>query len=122
DPDTSLRAWIALCKRHRPLVAFDEKGVILRAIEGARNKLMRETGVYTALESLASAGNKAARAMGFAARAAAGTVWLPRAEWAERLVNQLCAFNGEPGRVDDMVDVCSLIGRGLDLMADAYQP
>ena len=43
-------------------------------------------------------------------------------EWAERLINQLCAFNGEDGRTDDMVDVCSLVGRGLDHMVNAQKP
>ena len=52
--------------------------------------------------------------MGFAARASAGTVWIPNCEWGDRLVNQLCAFNGQDGRTDDMVDVCSLLGRGID--------
>jgi hypothetical protein len=75
---------------------------------------MRESGTYTLRMPLASAGDKASRALGFAARAAAGTVWIPNNEWGDRLVNQLCAFNGQDGRTDDMVDVCSLLGRGVD--------
>ena len=39
-----------------------------------------------------------------------------------RLLNQLCAFNGQDGRQDDAVDVCSLIGRGLDDMANGARP
>jgi hypothetical protein len=35
------------------------------------------------------------------------------------LLNQLCSFTGEDGRPDDAVDVCSLIGRGLDHMHNA---
>ena len=63
---------------------------------------------------------KAERALGFAARASAGAVYLPMDKpWAIRLLNQLCAFTGEDGRTDDMVDVCSLIGRGLDHMHNA---
>ena len=75
---------------------------------------MRESGTYTIRMPLASASDKASRALGFAARAAAGTVWIPKCEWGDRLVNQLCAFNGQDGRTDDMVDVCSLLGRGID--------
>ena len=123
DPDTWIKAWLALIRRHSPLYAFEEKGVILRSVDSAINKAMRETQTFVTREGLPSASNKAARAMGFAARASAGTVWLPKSEpWAERLLNQLCAFNGQDGRKDDMVDVCSLIGRGLDLMADALPP
>ena len=118
----SIDAWLDLVRRHKPLAAFDEKGVILRAIEPAIVKRMRETQTFVRREALASAGSKAERAMGFAARAAAGTVYLPRAPWAQRLLNQLCAFNGEDGRQDDAVDVCSLIGRGLDVMANAGKP
>ena len=39
-----------------------------------------------------------------------------------RLLNQLCAFHGEGGQVDDMVDVCSLVGRGLDEMHNGAIP
>lgn len=123
DPDTWIQAWLALIRRHRPLYAFEEKGVILRSVDSALNKAMRETQTFVSREALPSASSKAARALGFAARASAGTVWLPRNEpWAVRLLNQLCSFNGQPGHVDDMVDVCSLVGRGLDLMADAAPP
>lgn len=118
----SIEAWLGLIKAHKPLAAFDEKGVILRAIEPAIVKRMRETQTFVRREALASAGSKAERALGFAARAAAGTVYLPRTPWAMRLLNQLCAFNGEDGRQDDAVDVCSLIGRGLDEMANAGKP
>lgn len=120
DPDTSLKAWLALVRRHKPIMSFDEAGVIHRALDPARNRMMRETQTFVRVETLASAGNKAARAMGFAARMAAGTVWLPKGQdWAVRLLNQLCAFNGEDGRVDDMVDACSLFARGLDYVANA---
>lgn len=119
DPATWIAAWLTLAKRRKPLMAFEEKGVILRAVDSAINKAMREYGAFTYREALASAGNKASRALGFAARASAGAVWIPNTEWGDRLVNQLCSFTGEDGRVDDMVDVCSLLGRGLDSMQNA---
>jgi hypothetical protein len=60
---------------------------------------------------------------GFRARAHAGTIHLPRGKaWANRLVDQLVAFNGLPGNQDDGVDVCGLIGRALDDIRDAHKP
>lgn len=120
DPSEWIDAWIELGARHKPLAAFEEKGVILRALDSAITKRMRETGTYMRRIPLASAGSKAERALGFAARASAGAVHLPAGQpWAIRLLNQLCSFNGDDGRQDDAVDVCSLIGRGLDSMANA---
>jgi hypothetical protein len=122
DPSVWIDAWLAMIRRNKPLIAFEEKGVILRTVSGRINERMRQTKTFVQREALASAGNKASRALGFAARAAAGTVWIPEGEWGDRLVNQLCAFNGQDGKTDDMVDVCSLLARGLDLMADAAAP
>lgn len=119
DPAAWIDAWLEKVATHKPLAAFEEKGVILRAVDSAITKRMRETQTFVRRVPLASAGSKAERALGFAARASAGAVYLPRAPWAIRLLNQLCAFNGEDGRTDDAVDVCSLIGRGLDAMANA---
>lgn len=119
-PDTWISAAFALIRRHKPQIWFEEKGVILRAVDGAITKAMREQNTFVHREPLPSAGNKASRALGFAARASAGTIWLPKEqEWAVRLLNQLCSFNGQDGKVDDMVDVCSLLARGLDDMTNA---
>ncbi len=119
SPDVWIPAAVNLVKRHKPHAWFEEKGVILRAVDGALTKSLREAKVYVVREPLPSAGNKAERALGFAARASMGSVWLPAAEWSDRLVNQLCSFTGEPGRTDDMVDVCSLMARGLNKMWNA---
>lgn len=119
DPAVWIDAWVEKCATHKPRAAFEEKGVILRAVDSAITKRMRETRTFVHRVPLASAGSKAERALGFAARASAGAVYLPKGEpWAIRLLNQLCSFNGEDGRTDDMVDVCSLIGRGLDEMSN----
>lgn len=119
DPDTWVQAWLALVRRWKPLYAFEESGVILRAVDGAIASAMRHSDTYVVRKPIASAGNKLSRALGFAARASAGTVWFPKTEWADRVINQLCAFDGEDGHVDDAVDVCSLIARGLNKMRDA---
>lgn len=123
DPAVWIDAWLEMVARHKPLRAFEEKGVILRSLDSAITRRMRETGTFVNRSPLASAGSKADRALGFAARASAGAVYLPKDKpWAIRLLNQLCAFNGADGRQDDAVDVCSLIGRGLDEMANGGLP
>lgn len=124
SPAIWIEAWIVLCRKWKPRRAFEEKGVILRAVDGAINKAMKEASppCFVIREGLPSASNKAARAMGFQARASAGTVYFPKTQWADRVINQLCAFTGEEGRIDDAVDVCSLIGRGLDSMYNAMKP
>lgn len=123
DPHEWIQAWLAMLRRNKPvLTAFEEKGVILRSVDGAINKAMREADTFVLRTGLPSAGSKAERALGFAARASARTVHIPRTEWGDRLIEQLCAFNGQDGRTDDMVDVCSLLARGLDDMADASKP
>lgn len=123
DPSVWIDAWIEMMARHKPMVAFEEKGVILRSLDSSITKRMRETQTFVKRFPLASAGGKAERALGFAARASAGAVYLPSGKpWAIRLLNQLCSFTGQDGRKDDAVDVCSLIGRGLDNMTNASHP
>jgi predicted phage terminase large subunit-like protein len=123
DPATWIDAALDLGKRHKPVGWFEEKGVILRAVDGSINKRMQERNCYLNRHGLASAGSKADRALGFAARAAAGTVYLPKKRpWALRLLNQLLSFHGEGEQIDDGVDVCSLLARGLDLMFNADEP
>lgn len=122
DPSEWIDGWIGLLAQYRPRAAFEEKGAILRSLDSSIKRRMRETGTYVRRIALASASSKADRALGFAARASAGTVYLPSGKpWAVRLLNQLCAFTGEDGKTDDMVDVSSLIGRGLDYMQNARE-
>jgi len=53
------------------------------------------------------------RARPFQARSAMGKVYLPKhAPWLPDLMGQLMRFPA--GKYDDGVDVCSLIGRGLE--------
>lgn len=122
DPETWLKAWLAMARRTKPVMAFEEKGVILRVMGGAINRKMKETGTFVHREGLASVGSKADRAYGFAALAATGIVHIPECEWGDRLVNQLCAFNGQQGRTDDMVDACSKFAQGLDEVVSAAAP
>lgn len=122
DPEVWINAACQMVKRRKPKLWFEEKGMILRALDSSITKRLRELDTFVMRYPLASAGSKAERALGFAARASAGAVYLPdpvKTPWAERLLNQLCAFTGEDGKVDDGVDVCSLMARGLDVMANA---
>jgi len=121
SPDTWIKAWIALAKAHKPRMAFEEKGVILRTLNGTINRMMREAGKFVHREGVASTGSKYDRALAFAALAATGIVYIPNTEWGDRLINQLCAFNGRDGRTDDMVDACSKFAQGLDEVV-AAQP
>lgn len=125
DASVWIPRFVDIVKRNGPGRWFEEKGVILRALDSTISRMMRKRGVYVLRTALASAGNKADRALGFAALCAEGMVYLPlnkdgsKPAWVERLVNQLCEFSGSPNDVDDMVDVCSLLARGLKKMSNA---
>lgn len=121
SPDVTIEAFLALAKEHQPVTWYDEAGVIRRALEPLINRAMRERKTYVAMEYLTSSQDKIARVAGFRGRASAGLVHLPRHKpWAKRLLDQLCAF--PYARYDDAVDVCGLIGRALDAMANASPP
>lgn len=128
EPDIVHDAMVAQFKRHRQNAWFREKGVILRVTAGTTSRRLRTDKTYIPFIDLASAGSKAERAMGFMALCAAGLVHFPlnadgsMPAWVERCINQLCAFTGQDGRTDDMVDVCSLLARGIAWMRDATKP
>lgn len=119
DTAETVSQWLGLVAEYKPLRAFDEKGPILRAIDPFIRRAMRTKRIFVTRESLASAGSKSDRALGFAALASAGCVYLPNTPFGQKVLNQLCAFNGQDGRPDDLVDMCSLMARGLDFMANA---
>lgn len=114
-----LPAWIELVRKHKPRAVFEEKGTILRTIDGTITRAVQQARVPVYRHPLASASSKADRALGFAAYASTNEIWVPECEWGDRLINQLCAFTGQDGKTDDMVDVCSLFGRGVDEMRNA---
>lgn len=116
-----LPAWTALARRYMPRAVFEEKGTILRTIDGTITRELQRIRLNVYRHPIASASSKADRALGFAAYASTNDVWVPECEWGDRLINQLCAFTGQDGKVDDMVDVCSLMGRGVDAMQNALQ-
>lgn len=115
--------FLDLVGRNKPRVWFGERGVIEAAIGPARDRFMREDkqSRRVAIELLPTMGDKIARVASFRARAQLGMVHIPRGvKWADELIEQLCAFPA--GRHDDKVDVCGLIGRGIDQMRAARVP
>lgn len=98
---------------HQPLIWFGESGPIRKAIEPFLKRRMQERLTPCRLEWLPSIADKVVRARAFQARAAMGNVFLPvSAPWLPNLMSQLMRFPA--GKYDDGVDVCSLIGRGLE--------
>ena len=103
-----------LILRHSPLVWFGEAGPIRKAVEPFLMRRMNDRRAFCRLEWLSSIGKKDARARSFQALASMGKVFLPATPvpWKADLLGQLTRFPA--GRFDDGVDVCSLIGRGLE--------
>jgi predicted phage terminase large subunit-like protein len=119
---TSSDVWIEkkcdLILKHMPMCWFGESGVIRKSVEPFLLRRMQERSAYCRLEWLPSINDKPTRARGFQARASMGKVFLPkRAPWKDRLLSQLLKFPN--GKNDDAVDVCGLIGRGLDHIVNA---
>lgn len=120
EPDESIKQFLAMAKRWKPLAAFMASGVIRRALSPALNRAMREQLTFVPIQYLAEVADKTVRSTGFAARAAAGLVSFPQGpSWAEEVISELCVFPG--GKFDDSVDACSLIGIALDAMVDAQR-
>lgn len=110
-------AMARLCEKWEVERIFEEKGPIYRATRQAVSRSLRKRGCRAVRTPIASVNSKAERAMGFVALASDMIVHVPNNAWGNRLIDQLCGFTGEKGKVDDMVDVCSILARGLELMA-----
>jgi len=114
---TSADVWIDrmcdLILKYRPRCWFGEAGTIRRAVEPFLLRRMAERGASCRIEWMASIADKGARARGIQAVASMGKLWMPaKALWVEPLKRQLLTFPA--GKYDDAVDVCSLLGRGLE--------
>jgi predicted phage terminase large subunit-like protein len=100
---------------------YHEGGPIGNAVTPAINKAMREGQTHVVLQDMTSIQNKAVKLSSFQARAATGTVHFPADRpWADRTIDQLCAFPA--GRYDDAADVCGLLARAIDEMSNAHIP
>jgi predicted phage terminase large subunit-like protein len=115
--------WIAqkvmMIRKWKPMKWWHEGGPIGEAMTPGITRALREGKVYTTLVAMPSIQNKAVKLGSFQARAATGTVHFPTGRpWAGRVIDQLCAFPA--GRYDDAADVCGLVGRGIDEMANPH--
>ncbi len=112
-----IAASIGMMLRHKPQYWAHEGGVIENAVMPAWVRAMQESQprAYCIFESLTSIKNKVLRLTTLQAWAAAGRVWLPlNRPWADRLIDQLCAFPA--GKHDDAADCAGLMARLLDKM------
>lgn len=115
-PDEWIERKCDLILKHRPMCWFGESGVIRRSTEPFMMKRMQERQAYCRVEWLASIADKTARARGIQARASMGKVYLPKkAPWLDHVTGQLLRFPA--GQNDDVVDVFSLVGRGLEMVS-----
>ena len=113
--DKWIEAQCDMIIKHSPACWFGESGPIKRAVEPYLLKRMNERRAFVRLEWLPSVAEKTARCRPFQALASMGKIYLPeQASWKADLVGQLTRFPA--GKFDDAVDVCSLIGRGIELM------
>lgn len=122
---TAADVWIErfcdLIAEHQPLCWFGESGPIRRAVEPFMRARMIQRNAMCRVEWLASINDKPTRARSFQAMASMGKVLIPkRAAWLGDLMNELLRFPA--GRNDDCVDVCGLIGRGLQFIGSAKAP
>lgn len=108
-----IAAMFDLVQRHKIKLAFNEGGVIDKAVRPAINAKARDTKCYFDLRSIPSSSDKIAKLSSFIARASMGKVYFPRAApWTERVILQLLAVPA--GRWDDAADVAGLAGRAID--------
>lgn len=112
-PDAAVEAMLVMAGgANRPLIWWAERGHISQSIGPFLRKRMQETGTFINLREVTPVGDKAQRAQSFAARVAQGKVFFPIGpRWAENAIEQMMAFPN--GMNDDFVDMCSLLGLGL---------
>lgn len=112
--DKSIDAALDLAKAFKCRVTLMERGVIKNAVEGQFSRRMRERGPFLAMEFLTTSADKTAMAASFRGLAASGKVHVKQSPWGDKLLSELCAF--PYSAKDDMVDMCSLVGRYIDEM------
>lgn len=121
--DVTIDHFVDMVTRHKPYRWWNEGGPIDNAIRPALEKAMTAAHprVYVKIEPIPSIRNKAIKLNSFQAMAARGQVYLPlKRPWANRLLDQLCAFPAVT--YDDACDVCGLVGRGIDQMRNPHNP
>lgn len=113
---TSADHWIEnlidQISRHKPFCFFGEGGPIRRSIEPFLVRRMRERKVFCRLEWLPTVADKATMARSLQAMASMGKVKIIDSEYGHRL--KRCLLNFPTGRIDDPVDMASLMGRAIN--------
>ncbi len=119
--DVWIDSFCDLVNQHQPLCWFGEAGPIRRAVEPFMRARMLDRGALCRVEWLSSINDKPTRARSFQAMSSMGKVLMPkRAPWLADVMNELLRFPA--GKNDDSVDVCSLIGRGLQFIGSGKRP
>ncbi len=115
--DIGMNALLDMARLHKCRNGFSESGVIKKAIGPfwEEQQVHKKWPMNITYLPTVGQGNKAARCKSFREMAEAGRIHIPRCAWGDRLLAQLLAFP-DHGVPDDAVDVCGLIGRGLEEM------
>lgn len=104
-----------LILKHSPNCWFGEAGPIRRAVEPFMRRRMLERGAMCRVEWLPSVADKPTRARSFQAMCSMRKVFIRKnLPHKADIIGQLLRFPA--GKFDDAVDVCSLIGRGLQFI------
>lgn len=111
NPVEWIEALLSLIQRWKPAYFVGERANIEKTVLPFLIQRMRDTGIYCAVEFVASVGNKEAKARSFQGMQQIGQVYWPNTEWAERCIDQMLRFPA--GKNDDVVDACSVLGRFL---------
>jgi predicted phage terminase large subunit-like protein len=121
ETDESIAEFIKLVGIHKPAKWANEGGLIDKAIGPTIRRAMRDNRKFVAIEPMPSLQDKGMKLQAFHARVAAHAVYFPvRRKFTEHVIEQLIKFPA--GRWDDAADVCGLIGRMIDQMADPNVP
>ena len=114
--DVWIESMIDMIRDHEPLIWFGEAGPIRRAIEPFLMRRMSERKAPCRIEWLPSIADKETRARSIQAVAYTKQLLFPKyASWKAEVQRQLLQFPA--GKYDDAVDVFSLIGRGMQMIA-----
>jgi len=121
---TDAAAWVEqilrLVRLWKPLRLVGEGDNIRKAVLPFLRRAMQDSGTYVTVEEVPSGGgNKPAKCRNFQALQENGLVYWPKTEWAERAIGQMLKF---PGKHDDAVDACGVLGRYIDKIWSSSAP
>ncbi len=113
--DKWIDAKCDLINKYSPKCWFGESGVIRRSIEPFLIQRMAQRDALCRVEWLASVTDKESRARSIQGLASMGKIFLPKfSVWKSDILAQLLRFPA--GKHDDVVDVFSLVGRGIEFI------